>query len=139
MARLFLLAGSLIAVADFNGDGKPDYLLYNASYPPNSDLVYEQQRSCGGTMVRLFQRAGAWWPLRILTGMAHPDYLLFNPAQGQTAIWYINNNVRICRRYGPTASTGWSVVGVADFDSNGQPDYLLPIRTLADNDMVPEQ
>ena len=42
---------SVVGVADFNGDGYPDYLLFNANYTCNSDLVYEQQRSCYG---------GAW-------------------------------------------------------------------------------
>ena len=40
----------------------------------------------------------------------HPDYLLFNPSTGQTAIWYLNNNVRINSAFGPTAWAGWSLV-----------------------------
>jgi hypothetical protein len=35
----------LTGAADFNTDGKPDYLLYSAQ-PSNSDLVYEQQHLC---------------------------------------------------------------------------------------------
>src|SRR5947208_8524132 len=40
----------------------------------------------------------------------HPDYLLLNPSTGQTAIWYLNNNVRIGSAFGPTAWAGWSLV-----------------------------
>jgi hypothetical protein len=32
----------------------------------------------------------------------HPDYLLFNTATRQTVIWYMNNNVRVSRAFGPT-------------------------------------
>jgi hypothetical protein len=37
----------------------------------------------------------------------------------------MNNNVEISGNYGPAVPTGWSVVGAADFDGNGRPDYLL--------------
>jgi hypothetical protein len=40
----------------------------------------------------------------------HPDYLLFNPTTGETAIWYLNNNVLIGQADGPTLSSGWSLV-----------------------------
>jgi hypothetical protein len=55
----------------------------------------------------------------------HPDYLLFNPSTGHTAIWYLNDNVRVGHAFGPTAWAGWSVAGVADFNRDGHPDYLL--------------
>ncbi len=35
------------AVADFNGDGHPDYVLRNRQHPPNSDLVSKQQHLSG--------------------------------------------------------------------------------------------
>ena len=44
MVRLLPAGWSLIGTADFNGDGKPDYLLYQREHAPNSDLVHEQQR-----------------------------------------------------------------------------------------------
>jgi hypothetical protein len=40
-------------------------------------------------------------------------------------IWYMNNNVHITGAYGPTLPAGWSVAGVADFNGDGHPDYLL--------------
>jgi hypothetical protein len=55
----------------------------------------------------------------------HPDYLLFNPSTGQTAIWYLNNNVRINSAFGPTLWPGWNVAGLADFNNDAHPDYLL--------------
>jgi len=54
-----------------------------------------------------------------------PDYLLFNPTSLQSAIWYMNNNVRVSSAYGPTLSAGWTFIAIADFNRDGKPDYLL--------------
>jgi hypothetical protein len=53
------------------------------------------------------------------------DYLLFNPSTRQTAIWYLNNNVRIGGAFGPTIGAGYDLSGAADFNRDGKPDYLL--------------
>jgi hypothetical protein len=37
----------------------------------------------------------------------------------------MNNNVRVNGTAGPTLPAGWSLVGVADFNGDGHPDYLL--------------
>jgi hypothetical protein len=55
----------------------------------------------------------------------HPDYLLYNPSTGQTAIWYMRNNVHVNGSLGPTLPAEWELVGVADFNRDGHPDYLL--------------
>ena len=55
----------------------------------------------------------------------HPDYVLENANTGQTAIWYLNNNVFVSDVHGPTLPTNWFVVGVADFNRDGHPDYVL--------------
>src|SRR5207248_2671894 len=47
------------------------------------------------------------------------------PGPARTAIWYLNNNAFVSGAYGPTLPAGWKVVGVADFDGDGRPDYLL--------------
>jgi len=53
------------------------------------------------------------------------DYLLFNPSTRQSAIWYMNNNVRVSGAYGPTLPVGWTLIGTADFNSDGKPDFVL--------------
>jgi hypothetical protein len=50
---------------------------------------------------------------------------LLNPVTLQTVIWYMNNNVHVSGAYGPTLLPGWSLAGVADFNGDGKPDYLL--------------
>src|SRR5438874_1396867 len=56
---------------------------------------------------------------------SHPDFVVRNPATRQTAIWYLNNNVRIGGVLGPTLPAGWGLRGAADFNSDSHPDYGL--------------
>jgi hypothetical protein len=42
-------------------------------------------------------------------GDGKPDFVLYNASTGQTALWYMNNNVRIGSAYGPMLPPGWSV------------------------------
>ena len=64
-------------------------------------------------------------PLTDFNSDARPDLLLFNASTRQTAVWYLNNNVRIGSASGPTLPGGWSVASVADFNRDDHPDYLL--------------
>jgi hypothetical protein len=110
---------------DFNGDGKPDYVLYYATtrqtalwYLNNNVYIgaaYAPTLPAGWTVVDVadFNRDG------------HNDYTLFNPSTRQTAIWYLNNNVYIGGGYGPTLPSGWQLVAVSDFNGDGKPDYVL--------------
>ena len=47
------------------------------------------------------------------------------PVPVSTAIWYLNNNAFVAGAGAPTLPVGWGVVGVADFNGDSQPDYLL--------------
>jgi FG-GAP-like repeat len=47
------------------------------------------------------------------------------PGPASTAIWYLNNNAFVAGTYAPTLPAGWIVIGVADFNGDSQPDYLL--------------
>ena len=47
------------------------------------------------------------------------------PVPASTAIWYLNNNAFVAGTSAPTLPAGWIVVGVADFNGDRQPDYLL--------------
>jgi hypothetical protein len=40
-------------------------------------------------------------------------------------IWYMNGTTHITARQGPVVTTGYELVGAADLDRNGRPDYVL--------------
>jgi astacin (peptidase family M12A)/VCBS repeat protein len=115
----------LVALADFNRDGKPDYLLYTAStrqtaiwYLNNNVFV---SGAYGPSLPAGSQVAG-------IADFNHdnkPDYLLYNASTRQTAIWYMNNNALSGNAPGPTIVAGYTLIGAADFNRDGNPDYLL--------------
>src|SRR5437762_9078562 len=113
------------AVADFNNDGHPDYVLRNpgtrqtAIWYLNNNIY---QSGALGPSIR------AGWSLDGTADFnrdVHPDYALFNSATDRTAIWYMSGPTRIASAYGPTLPGGWDLVATADFNGNGYPDYVL--------------
>ncbi len=116
---------NLITTADFNGNGKPDYALYNVStqgtaiwYLNNNVYVsaaYGPTLPSGWQFVATgdFNRDGK------------PDYVLYKPSTRQTAIWYLNNNVYRGGAYGPTLPAGWILTSTGDFNGDNKPDYVL--------------
>ena len=84
---------------------------YAATYNGEEDIYYVRIRPA--------------LPPTDFNGDARPDLLLFNAGTRQTAVWYMNNNVRIGSASGPTLPGGWSLASVADFNRDGHPDYLL--------------
>ena len=83
------------APTDFNNDGKPDFVLYNASTHQTALWYLNNNVHIGGAS------GPTLWAGYTVVGVAdfnldgRPDYLLFNPNTRQTAIWYLNDNVRI--------------------------------------------
>jgi elongation factor P hydroxylase len=72
-----------------------------------------------------YVRIAPLMPVTDFNSDARPDFLLNNPITRQTAVWYMDNNVRIGTANGPTLPGGWTVASVADFNNDGHPDYLL--------------
>jgi hypothetical protein len=99
-----------VGVADFNGDGHPDYLLFNSStrqtaiwYLNNNVLSsgrYGPTLPVGWTVVGVadFDRDGK------------PDYALYNSAMQQTAVWYLNNNALTSGAFGPSLPANWNLI-----------------------------
>jgi hypothetical protein len=113
------------AVSDFNGDARPDFLLYNPGTRQTA-VWYMNNNVRTGNVNGPTLIAG--WSLTSVADFNHddhPDYLLFNTATRATWIWYMNNNVRIGNAFGPTLPAGWTVVALGDFNADGYPDYLL--------------
>ena len=82
------LAAPRATVADFNGDGHPDYVLRNAATRQTAIWYLNNNIFLGGAfgptiVTGWFLKSAADFNLD-----SHPDYALFNPTTDQTAIWY---------------------------------------------------
>jgi FG-GAP-like repeat len=123
--RLARKVWNLITTADFNGDAKPDYVLYNADtrqtaiwYMDNNVFV-----------------SGAWgptlplnWELKDVADFnsdSQADYALFYPNRGYTAIWYMSGPTLVGGASGPTLPGSWELAATADFNGDNKPDYVI--------------
>ncbi len=112
-------------IADFNGDGSPDYVLQNVNTRQTAiwylnDNVYFTG-AIGPTLP-------VGWGLRGVADFNrdnYPDYALFNSATEQTAVWYLSGRTYVAGAYGPTLPNRWELVGASDFDGDSRPDYVL--------------
>jgi plastocyanin len=119
------------AVADFNGDGHPDFVVQNPGTHQTA-IVYLNNNvvisaAFGPTLPAL-------WRLRAVADFnidSHPDYGLFNSNTGQTALAYLSGPTVIDAALGPTPPGGWELVATADFNGDGYPDYVLYIARTA--------
>ena len=113
------------AVADFNGDGRPDFVVRNAN-TRQTGIWYLNNNVYVGSAYGPTLAVG--WVLRALGDFnqdSHPDYGLFALNTRQTAIWYLSGPSFIRGAYGPTLPSGWELVGTADFNGDSRPDYVL--------------
>jgi hypothetical protein len=114
-----------VSVADFNRDGRPDYLLFNPL--THGTLIWYLN---GYTLVRGVSGPilPDGWTVVALADFnrdGFPDYLLYNGDTRRTVVWYMRDNVHFASNGGPTLPFGWSLAGVADFNGDARPDYLL--------------
>src|SRR5262249_59552442 len=115
--RLILLAGSaltlalfgrglavadLVAVGDFNGDHKPDYVLMNF-ITNQTGIWYMNNNVFVGALFGPTLPAGCWQVQAVgdFNGDGHPDYFLFHFITNQTMLCHMNNNVFVSALHGP--------------------------------------
>ena len=112
-------------VTDFNGDARPDLLLFNAGTHQTAVWYMRNNVRIGHANAPILPGGWSLASVADFNRDDHPDYLLFNAATRATWIWYMNNNVRIGNAFGPTLPVGSTVVALGDFNSDEYPDYLL--------------
>jgi hypothetical protein len=120
-----LVTAARAAVADFNSDGHPDWVL-QAAGTHQTAIWYLNNNVFIGSAYGPTIAAG--WGLRTVADFnldSHSDYSLFALSTHQTAIWYLSGPTLIRGAYGPTLPSGWELVGAADFNGGGNPDYVL--------------
>ncbi|SRR6266540_454289 len=112
-------------VADFNGDGKPDYVLRNAATRQTAIWYLNNNVFVGSAYGPALP---ASWRLASVADFnrdSHPDYGLFNPGTDATSIWYLSGPTFIGNANGPTLPSGWELAATGDFNGDGNPDYVL--------------
>jgi FG-GAP-like repeat len=116
-ALTFALFGSRVAVAQARKGAETIGTSQDLNAAPLRDELYSGDRPLGD----------GWFLASVgdFNGDSKPDYVLRNLSTGQTAIWYMNNNVFVSSAYGPTLPGDWILQDVGDFNGDSKPDYLL--------------
>ncbi len=96
-------------MADFNGDGRLDYLLFNASTGQSAIWYLSGVTLLAGTYDPTLP--GGWTLVGVgdFNGDSKPDYVLYKVSTRETAIWYMNNAVFVSGAFGPTLPAGWNL------------------------------
>jgi hypothetical protein len=110
---------------DFNGDGKADFLLYNASIGRTYLWYQDGPTTLGGTYGPNLPAGWAIIAVADFNGDGKPDFLLYNASISRTYLWYQDGPTTLGGTYGPTLPAGWAIIAVADFNGDGKPDFLL--------------
>jgi hypothetical protein len=97
---------------DFDGDGRTDYVLYNAGTQQTAVWYLNNNVYVSGATGPTLPAGWSVVGVADFNGDGHPDYLLFNSATRATAIWYMNNNVRVGGRVAQISlvARAWSLL-----------------------------
>jgi hypothetical protein len=97
-------------MADFHGNGKPDYVLFNSSTRQTVIVYLSGARVVGAAWGPTLPSGWTLIGTTDFNGDRKPDYLLYNASTRRTAVLYLNNNVIAGGAYGPTLPAGWNLL-----------------------------
>src|SRR5439155_1562355 len=97
---------TVAGVADFNSNGKPDYVLYNAATRQTAIWYLNNNALVSGVFGPTLPTGWTVVGVADFNSNGKPDYLLYNAGTRQTAIWYLINNALISGTLAPTLPAG---------------------------------
>jgi hypothetical protein len=112
-----------VSAADFNNDGKQDYLL--ASDAGRLAIWHLNGNNFVSGVYGPTIPAG--WSLAGTGDFnldGYPDLLLYNATTKQTAVWYLHDGTLLGGVYGPTFTDGFVPMTVDDWNGDGKPDII---------------
>ena len=119
---------TIVGVGDFNNDGLPDILWRNTSTGENEVWYMNGVMVTGVAFLPYLDPASGWSIVGVgdFNGDGSPDILWRNTSTGQNAVWYMNGVTVTGAAFLPyvNPASGWSIVGVGDFNGDGKPDIL---------------
>ena len=126
LAWLLSVRAAEAAVADFNGDGHPDFLLWNFNTQQTAVFFLNNNVANGSVFGPTLPFPWLLRPGADFNGDGHTDCTLVNFDTGQTVIVYLSGTTVVGFAFGPSLpDLGWDLVAAADFNGDGHPDYLL--------------
>ena len=112
--------------ADFNGDGKPDWVLTNPTTRQTAIWFMNDATLLSGALGPTLPPN---WLLLDAAQFDSPttsaDFFLGNMSTLQTAVWYMSGASFLRGALGPTLPAGWGPGVVQDFNGDGHPDLGL--------------
>ena len=129
---------AIVPPYDFNGDGKPDLLWQNTA---TGELTVWYMGGAQGNNFLGFNVLAAsvpgWSVVAVadFNGDGHPDLVWQNNSTGEVTVWYMGGaqgNSFLGYNILSAGEPGWSVVGAADFNGDGNPDLIWQNTTTGE-------
>jgi len=118
-------APALAVIADFNGDGHPDWVVRNVNTGLTALVYLNDNAVVGAALGPSLMNNLALIGAADFNLDTHPDFALFAPNTLQTTLWYLSGPTRIGTASGPTLPAGWELITTADFNGDNHPDFVI--------------
>jgi FG-GAP-like repeat/PQQ enzyme repeat len=123
-------APALALIADFNGDGHPDWVVRNVNTGLTALVYLNDNAVVGAALGPSLMNNLALIGAADFNLDTHPDFALFAPNTLQTTLWYLSGPTRIGTASGPTLPAGWELITTADFNGDNHPDFVIFKRSI---------
>jgi hypothetical protein len=103
-------AAFLVATADFNGDGHPDWVIRHAATGQTALVYLDNNIVIGAALGPPLPNGWSLQGTADFNRDGKPDYVLYNPSTRQTALWFLNGTAFVSGLFGPSLPSGWTLV-----------------------------